>query len=45
MSDDFELLRRYAEANDQAAFAEWVQRHLTLVYAAALRRLGGKSVV
>jgi len=43
MSDDFELLRRYAEASDQAAFAEWVQRHLRLVYAAALRRLGGDA--
>ncbi len=43
MSDDFELLRRYAEANDQAAFAEWVQRHLGLVYTAALRRLRGDA--
>lgn len=41
MSDDTELLRRYAEENVEAAFAELVQRHVNFVYAAALRRVGG----
>lgn len=43
MNDDTELLRRYVEEGAEAAFAEWVQRHLGLVYAAALRRLGGDT--
>ena len=43
MSDDAELLRRYAEEKSEAAFAEFVQRHAGLVYASALRRLGGDS--
>src|SRR5688572_27873578 len=41
MSDDAELWRRYAERRDEAAFAELVRRHVDLVYAAALRQLGG----
>ena len=41
MVDDAELLRRYAGEKSEAAFAELVQRHLDLVYSAALRRLGG----
>lgn len=41
MSDDAELLRRYAETRYEPAFAALVERHLGLVYAAALRRLGG----
>ena len=40
MSDDAELLRRYAEEKSEAAFAEFVERHLGMVYASALRRLG-----
>lgn len=43
MSDDAELLRRYAEEQSEAAFAEFVQRHAGLVYASALRRLGGDA--
>jgi RNA polymerase sigma factor (sigma-70 family) len=43
MNDDAELLRRYAEEGAEAAFAEWVRGHLGLVYAAALRRLGGDT--
>lgn len=43
MVDDAELLRRYAEAKDEAAFAELVRRHIDLVYAAALRRLNGDA--
>jgi RNA polymerase sigma factor (sigma-70 family) len=40
MSPDAELLRRYSRQHDERAFAEVVQRHLGLVYAAALRRTG-----
>lgn len=41
MTDDAELLRRYAGTCDEAAFAELVRRHLGLVYHAALRQCGG----
>lgn len=37
---DHELLRRYAEQGDEEAFTELVQRHLNLVWAAALRVSG-----
>ena len=43
MNEDDALLRRYAETRDQGAFAELVQRHLGLVYGAALRQLGGAT--
>src|SRR5215208_1045986 len=43
MTTDGELLQRYATANSESAFAELVQRHLGLVYAAALRQLGGDA--
>lgn len=39
--DDAELLRRFAETQDQAAFAEVVGRHIDGVYSAAARRVGG----
>lgn len=42
MCDDRELLRQYAETHSQEAFARFVERHLRLVYAAALRRTGGQ---
>ncbi len=41
MMDDGQLLRQYIDTQSEAAFAELVQRHLSLVYYAALRRLGG----
>lgn len=41
MTDDAELLRRYAEERKEEAFAELVRRHLGLVYYAALRQCGG----
>ena len=40
---DAELLRRYAERQDQAAFAELVRQHLPLVYRCACRSLGGDT--
>lgn len=43
MTDDDQLLRQYAEQGSNAAFAELVQRHLGLVYHAALRQLGGNT--
>jgi RNA polymerase sigma factor (sigma-70 family) len=43
MNDDAELLRRYVENRSEAAFAAVVQRHLPLVYATALRRVGNDA--
>lgn len=43
MPDDAELLRRYIDDRSEAAFAELVERHFGLVYAAALRQLGGSA--
>jgi RNA polymerase sigma factor (sigma-70 family) len=43
MIDDAELLRRYAEEHSEDAFTELVQRHVNLVYFAALRRVGGDA--
>lgn len=40
MTDDAELLRRYADEGAEAAFAELVRRNLDLVFATALRHLG-----
>ena len=40
---DTELLRRYADNGSEAAFAELVSRHVGLVYAAALRQVGGAA--
>jgi len=43
MTDDAQLLRRYATEHSQEAFAELVQRHVGLVYHAALRQCGGDA--
>ena len=43
MNEDSELLRRYAEHRDEAAFTELVQRHVNLVFSAALRQTGGDA--
>lgn len=43
MTDDAELLRRYAEDRSEAAFAELVERNLNLVYFSALRRSDGDA--
>jgi RNA polymerase sigma factor (sigma-70 family) len=45
MTDDAELLRRYADLRTEAAFAEFVSRHLGLVYFAARRRTGGNAAL
>lgn len=45
MPTDAELLQRYAGQKDERAFAEFVQRHLGLVYATALRTTGGRRHV
>jgi len=42
-NEDAELLRRYAEENSEAAFAELTERHVEFVYRAALRQLGGAA--
>ena len=41
MSEDAELLRRYAVEHSEAAFTELIQRHVNLVYSAALRLVNG----
>ncbi len=40
MSTDAELLQLYAERESQPAFSTLVERHLALVYSAALRQVG-----
>jgi RNA polymerase sigma factor (sigma-70 family) len=37
---DFELLRSFARAGDQQALSDVIRRHLDLVYATALRKVG-----
>ncbi len=43
MIEDAELLRRYATERSQEAFAELVRRRVDLVYAVALRQVGGDA--
>src|ERR1700749_3769404 len=40
---DGELLRRYTSEHSEEAFQELVQRHIDLVYSAALRQVNGDS--
>jgi RNA polymerase sigma factor (sigma-70 family) len=43
MTTDAELLRRYAHERSENAFTELVQRHIDLVYSAALREARGDA--
>lgn len=43
MTEDSELLRRYAETRSEAAFAELVNRRIALVYSVAIRQVGGDA--
>ncbi len=45
MTPDPELLRRYVDGRDEAAFAELVRRHLTLVHTTALRLANGDAAL
>src|SRR6185437_2903765 len=40
-TNDGELLQRYASEHSEGAFEELVQRHINLVYSAALRQVNG----
>jgi len=41
MTEDAELISRYAADGSEAAFAELTRRHVDLVYSAALRLVNG----
>ena len=41
--NDRELLQRYTESRCEASFTELVNRHVDLVYSAALRQVGGDA--
>ena len=41
MAEDIQMLRQYAETRAEPAFAALVERHIALVYSAALRQLDG----
>lgn len=43
MNEDADLLERYAAKGDEAAFAEFVRRHVNLVYSVALRQVNGDA--
>ena len=45
MTPDVQLWRCYAEDGSEAAFAALVSRHVGLVYATALRLVGGDALL
>src|SRR5438093_268951 len=45
MNESGQLLRAYAERNDEEAFGELVRRHINVVYGAALRQTGGDTAL
>lgn len=44
MMADAELLQDYVQKNSEDAFAELVNRHLSVIYAAALRQTGNEEL-
>jgi len=42
-NDDLDLLRQYAQTGSDVAFAQLVSRHSDMVYACAVRQLGGHA--
>jgi len=42
--NDAELLQEYANSRSEAAFRELVERHLPLVFSAAVRQVGDPSL-
>ncbi len=45
MTEESELLRQYAEAGSETAFAELVRRRIDLVFSVALRQVGGDAAL
>ncbi|MCX6956255.1 MAG: sigma-70 family RNA polymerase sigma factor [Verrucomicrobia bacterium] len=45
MNDDAQLLRRYVSERSESAFTELVERKAGLVYSAALRQVGGDTLL
>ena len=43
MTDDIELLRRFATGGEEDAFRELINRHVDFVYSAALRQVNGEA--
>ncbi len=44
MTDDMDLLRRFAQDGSEEAFAALVKRHINLVYSVALRHSGDRQI-
>jgi DNA-directed RNA polymerase specialized sigma24 family protein len=44
MSDDWELLARYRNSDDQEAFAELVRRYVDMVWSVGFRKTGDRDL-